>query len=117
MKLILSKSKQRREDFLFWRKEDFCEYCDEEFKLGSEKDRKEKDTHIRDNNTFECNVCEIQLENKEDLDVHLLTCEMYICSLCNYRLKRLSELKSHRKTRHTRNTIIRHSKMDFENFS
>jgi hypothetical protein len=33
--------------------------------------------HIRDNHTFECNMWEIQLENKEDLDVHLLTCEMY----------------------------------------
>ena len=52
---------------------DFCEFCDEEFKLGSEKDRKEKESHIRDNHTFVCNVCEIRLENKEDLNVHLLT--------------------------------------------
>ena len=96
---------------------DFCEHCDEEFNLGSEKDRKEKEIHIRDNHTFECNVCELRLENREDLKVHLLTCEMYICSLCNYRHKRMSELKSHCKTKHSRNTIIKHSKMDRENFS
>jgi hypothetical protein len=96
---------------------DFCEFCDAEFKFGSEKDRKEKETHIRDNPTFVCNVCEIQLENKEDLDVHLLTCEMYICSLCSYRHKRLSKLKIHCKTKHSRNTVNRHSQMDRENFS
>ena len=37
---------------------DFCDFCDEEFNLGSEKDRKQKEIHIRDNHTFECNVCE-----------------------------------------------------------
>ena len=96
---------------------DFCDYCDEEFKLGSEKDRKEKDIHIRDNHTFECNVCELRLKNREDLKLHLLTCEMYICFLCNYRHKRMSELKSHCKTKYSRNTSIKHSKMDRENFS
>jgi uncharacterized coiled-coil protein SlyX len=96
---------------------DFCDYCDFEFKLGSEKERKEKDIHIRNNHTFQCNVCEIKLGNKEELDIHFLTCEMYICSLCNYTHKRLSELKNHCKTKHTRNTIIRHSKMDRDNFS
>ena len=37
--------------YVFWEKKtcsDVCDYCDMEFKLGSEKDRKEKDTHIRD---------------------------------------------------------------------
>ena len=43
--------------------------------------------------------------------------EMYGCSLCNYKHKRLSELNSHCKNKHTRNTIIRHSKMDIENFT
>ena len=88
---------------------DFCEHCDEEFNLGSEKDRKEKEIHIRDNHTFECNVCEMSLENKDVLRVHLLRCEMYTCSLCTYKHKRLSELKNHCKTKH--------SKMDKENFS
>ena len=36
---------------------DFCKYCDEEFRSGSEKERKEKDIHIRNTHTFECNVC------------------------------------------------------------
>ena len=62
---------------------DFCDFCDKEFRLGSEKDKREKDIYIRDKHTFKCNVCDIQLKNKEDLDTHLLTCEMYICSLCN----------------------------------
>ena len=73
---------------MFLRREDlgqtFIDFCDEEFNLGSEKDRKEKDIHIRDNHTFKCNVCDMKLNNKEDLDVHLYTCEIYICSLCNY---------------------------------
>ena len=95
---------------------DFCEYCEMEFMSGSEKDRREKESHIRNTHTFECAVCDLQHENKEDFDIHLLTCEMYVCSLCSYRHKRLSELKSHCKTKHTRNTIIKHQKMDRENF-
>ena len=31
---------------------DFCDFCDEEFILGSEKDRKIKAIHIRDNHTL-----------------------------------------------------------------
>ena len=96
---------------------DFCNYCDMEFKLGCEKDRKEKETHIRDTHTFECSVCDIKLKNKEELVIHLATCEMYVCSLCSYTHKRLSELKTHCKTKHTKNTIIKHLKMDRENFS
>ena len=96
---------------------DFCDFCEKEFMLGSEKDRNEKETHIRDTHTFECNICETKHKNKEELDIHLLTCEIYVCSLCSYRHKRLSELKSHCKTKHTRNTIIKHCKMDRNNFS
>ena len=96
---------------------DFCDFCDKEFKLGCEKDRKEKEIHVREAHTFECNICEIRHNNKEELDIHLLTCEIYVCSLCSYRHKRLSELKSHCKTKHTRNTIIKHCKMDRNNFS
>ena len=97
---------------------DFCDYCDQEFKAGSEKERKEKETHIRDYHTFECNVCEFRNTNKEELNIHLLTCEIYVCSLCSYKHKRLSELKSHIKTKHTaKNAIIRHMKMDRENFT
>ena len=33
---------------------DFCEFCYKEFHLGCEKDRQEKDSHIRENHTFEC---------------------------------------------------------------
>ena len=44
---------------------DFCDFCDKEFKLGCEKDRKEKQTHIREMHTFECNVCELGQNNKE----------------------------------------------------
>ena len=95
---------------------DFCEYFDEEFKLGCEKDRKEKQNHIRKMHTFKCNVCEFKHESKEELDIHLLTCELYACSLCSYQHKGLSELKTHCKTKHTRNTIIKHCKMDRENF-
>ena len=84
---------------------------------GSEKDRREKESHIRNTHTFECAVCDLQHKSKEDFDIHLLTCEMYVCSLCSYRHKRLSELKSHCKTKHTRNTIIKHRKMDRENFT
>ena len=67
---------------------EFCDFCDQEFNVGSEKDRKEKNIHIRDYHTFECNVCEMKLENKQDLDVDLHTCEMYICSICNYKHKK-----------------------------
>ena len=45
------------------------DFCDKEFISGSETDRREKYTHIRDNHTFKCNVCDIQLKNKEGLDV------------------------------------------------
>ena len=31
---------------------EFCDFCDEEFNLGSEKDRTEKNIHIRDYHTF-----------------------------------------------------------------
>ena len=96
---------------------DFCEHCDEEFRLGSEKDRKEKDMHIRNTHTFECNVCDVKHKSKEEFDIHLLTCEMYVCSLCNYTHKRLSEMKNHCKTKHTKNIIIKHHKMDRESFS
>ena len=84
---------------------------------GSEKDRKEKETHIRNTHTFECNVCALNHENKEELDLHLRTCEMYVCSLCNYTHKRISELKSHCKNKHSKNSIIRHRKMDRETFT
>jgi hypothetical protein len=96
---------------------DFCEFCEKEFKSGCEKDRQEKDSHIRENHTFECKVCDLKHNSKEDLEIHLFTCEMYTCSLCNYRHKRLSEMKSHCKNKHTKNTLIRHSKMDRENVS
>ena len=79
--------------------------------------RHEKATHIREMHTFECNVCEFRSNNKEELDIHILTCEMYFCSLCGYKHKRLSEMKTHCKTKHTRNTIIKHCKMDRNNFS
>ena len=96
---------------------DFCDHCDLEFKAGSEKDRKEKDAHIRETHTSECSICDFKLKNKEELGIHLQTCKMYMCSLCTYRHKRLSELKSHCKNNRTKNTIIRHCKMDRENFS
>ena len=96
---------------------DFCDYCEIEFILGSEKDRKEKETHIRNNHTFECSVCDFKLQNKEELVIHLSTCEIYVCSLCSYRHKRISELKNHCKTKHTKNIIIKHKKMDRENFT
>ena len=96
---------------------DFCDYCDKEFMSGCEKDRKEKENHVRESHTFECKVCEFKNKNKEELEIHLLTCEIYICSLCSYKHKRLSELKSHCKTKHTRNTIIKHCKMDRDSFS
>ena len=73
--------------------------------------------HIRGTHTFECTVCKLKHKSKEELDIHLLTCEIYVCSLCSYTHKRLSELKSHCKTKHTRNTIIKHCKMDREDFS
>ena len=37
---------------------DFCEYCNKEFKSGCEKDRKQKDTHLRNTHTSEYNVSE-----------------------------------------------------------
>ena len=95
----------------------FCDVCELQFLTGSEKDRKEKDAHVRATHTFECNVCDLRLVNKEELEIYLQTCEIYSCSLCSYRHSRLSELKSHCKKKHTRNTIIRHHKMDRENFS
>jgi hypothetical protein len=94
---------------------DFCDFCDLEFKSGCEKDRKETAAHIRHTHTFECNIFDLKLNNKEELEIHLQTCEMYTCSLCIYRHKRLSKLKSHCKNKHTKNTIIRHSKMDRDN--
>ena len=110
---------ERKVDILEKRRlgSDFCDFCDKEFKLGCEKDRKEKEIHVREAHTFECNICEIRHNNKEELDIHRLTCEIYVCSLCSYRHKRLSELKSHCKTKHTRNTIIKHCKMERNNFS
>ena len=36
---------------------DFCEYCNKEFKSGCEKDRNEKETNLRDTDTFEYNMC------------------------------------------------------------
>ena len=96
---------------------DFCEYCEMEFMAGSQKERKEKESHIRETHTFKCTVCDLAHKNKEELDMHLITCELYVCSLCNYTHKRLSELRSHCKNKHTRNTIIKHRKMDRENFT
>ena len=84
------------------------DFCDKEFMQGSEKDRKEKATHIREMHTFECNVCELRHKIKEELEIYLLTFEMYVCSLCSYKHKRLSEKKNHCKTKHTQNTIIKH---------
>ena len=86
---------------------DFCDFCEMEYKMGCEKDRKEKDAHIRANHTFECSICAFKLQTKEEFVIHQSTCEMYVCSLCCYTHKRLSELKSHCKSKHTQNTIIR----------
>ena len=69
---------------------DFCDYCDKEFNLGSDKDSKEKDIHIIETHTFECKVHEYKYTNKEELDIDLLTYEIYACSLCSYKHKRLS---------------------------
>jgi hypothetical protein len=44
---------------------EFCDYCKHEFKAGSEKERKEKETHIRDYHTFEYNVCDFRNKNKK----------------------------------------------------
>ena len=96
---------------------DFCDHCYLEFKAGSEKDRKEKDAHIRETHTSECSIYDFKLKNKEELGIHLQTCKMYMCSLCYYIHKRLNELKSQWKTKHTKNVIIRHRKMDRESFS
>ena len=96
---------------------DFCEYCEMEFMAGSQKDRNEKESHIRETNTFECAVCDLKHKNKEEFNIHIQTCEMYSCSLCSYTHKRQSELNSHFKTKHTRNTIIKHCKMDRETFT
>ena len=96
---------------------DICEFCYKGFNIGCEKDRQEKDPYIRENQTFECKVCDFKHNNKEDLEKHVITCEMYACSLCNYRHKRLSEMKTHCKNKHSKNTIIRHRKMDRDNFS
>ena len=77
----------------------------------------EKETHIRDTHTFECNMFKFRNKTKEKLNIDLLTCEIYVCSLSSYKHKRLSELKRHIKTRHTTNAIIRRMKMDREDFS
>ena len=95
---------------------DFCDFCDLEFMSGSEKDRKEKELHIRQTHTFECAVCHLKNTNKEELETHIRTCEIYVCSLCSYKHTRLSDLKNHCKTKHTRNTIIKHQKMDRDSF-
>ena len=84
---------------------------------GSEKERKEKEIHIRQTNTFECAVCFLKHTDNEELDTHIRTCLIYVCSLCSYRHKRLSDLKTHCKTKHTRNTIIKHQKMDRDSFA
>ena len=91
---------------------DFCEYCDIKFKMVCEKDKKDKNVHIRNTQTFECSVYDFKLQNNEELVIYLSTGEMYVCSLCSYIHERLSELKSHCKTKHTRNTIIKLCKMD-----
>jgi DNA repair exonuclease SbcCD ATPase subunit len=88
---------------------DFCDFCEMELKAGSEKD-----AHVRATHTFKCNLCDLKLINKDEFGIHLLTCEMYSCSLCSYRHNRICELKSHCKTKHTRNAIIRHQKKDRE---
>ena len=72
--------------------------------------------HIRDAHTFKCDICEISLGNKENLDMHLLTCEIYKCFTCDYVNKRLCELKSHCKKKHEGNTFIQHFKINIDNF-
>ena len=79
--------------------------------------RHEKDAYIRATGAFECNICDLKIKNKDEFGIQLLNCEMYSNSLCCYRYNRISELKSHCKTKHTGNTIIRHHKMDRENLS
>ena len=61
---------------------DICDYCDIEFKAGCEKDKKEKDTHIRYTHTFKCNIIGFRFKKNEELEIHFLTCEIYTCSLC-----------------------------------
>jgi hypothetical protein len=70
---------------------DFYEFCEKEFMSGSEKDRKEKENHIRETHTFECTVPDLKHTDKQEHDMHIRTCEIYVCSLCSYRHKRLSE--------------------------
>ena len=96
---------------------DFCDFCEMELKAGSEKDRQEKEAHVRATHTFECNICDLKLKNKDEFGIHLLTCVKYSCSLYSYGHIRISEIKSHCKTKHLRNTVIRQHKMDRENFS
>ena len=84
-----------KEDFILWRKEDLAlmfEYCEMERKACSEKDRKEKESHIRETHTFKCTVCNLKHQNKEELYIHILTCEMYVCTLCSIVLSVVHEL-------------------------
>ena len=46
----------------------------------SEKDRQEKDQHIRENHTFGCEVYDFKHNNKEVLEMHLLTCTLILIS-------------------------------------
>jgi hypothetical protein len=82
---------------------EFCENCDSECTTSGEKQ-----IHIRNNHTFECDICELKLKNKEDLEIHFLTCEIYICVACQYR--------HHARSKHEKLTYIFHHKMDRENF-
>ena len=78
------------------------------------KKRRKLEPHEINMHTFKCQVCEIQLGSKEDLDIHLTTCKVYECYKCEYIHKRLSELKTHCKTKHTGNVAILHVKMNRE---
>ena len=49
---------------------DICDYCDIEFKAGCEKDKKEKDTHIRYTHTYECNIIGFRFKKNEEVEIH-----------------------------------------------
>ena len=68
--------------------------------------------------TLACGLCDLEVNDSEQLEIHLSTCEAYVCDCdCDYRTKQLSELKKHTEKNHSTfpNIYIYHVKLDRKN--
>ena len=88
---------------------EFCQFCEEEFKSNEELNIHTRFTHI-----FDCEICGSKFETLPDLETHMHTCERFDCERCKVKVKTLVDMKNHCKSKHRNGADIYNLKFDRE---